>query len=174
MLIKIWRPVVGKMEDAISQGSIESSSTGDEFVVVNGEPKFKLTGDINDIDEEISEEKLVNAKMASASIDMENQGAEQSVGSVLRGSQSADGLLADSLSSSQDQPMSVIGPGSSDGYQSSKPGITEKFVIELLSPCVYKTSKLFPNFSNFTFYRTNSSIYSSVSLNLKEFSPLSL
>lgn len=41
------------MEDAISRSSLESSSTGDEYVVVNGEPKLKITGDINDINEEI-------------------------------------------------------------------------------------------------------------------------
>ncbi|XP_041370237.1 rab GTPase-activating protein 1-like [Gigantopelta aegis] len=105
------------MEDAISQGSIESSSTGDEFVVVNGEPKFKLTGDINDIDEEISVDKLLNVKMASNSVDTEKGGSEESVDNVLRGSQSADGLMADAMSSSQEQPMSVIGPGSADVFQ---------------------------------------------------------
>ncbi|KAK7095541.1 rab GTPase-activating protein 1-like isoform X2 [Littorina saxatilis] len=36
-------------EDAVSRESVESSSTGDEFVVVNGEPKLKFTGDFNDI-----------------------------------------------------------------------------------------------------------------------------
>ena len=42
-------------EDALSQGSIESTSTGDEYVVVNGEPKLRITGDVNDIRDAMSE-----------------------------------------------------------------------------------------------------------------------
>lgn len=32
------------MEDAVSRSSVESSSTNDDYVVVNGEPKLKITG----------------------------------------------------------------------------------------------------------------------------------
>jgi hypothetical protein len=36
------------MEDALSRSSVESSSTNDDFVVVNGEPKLKITGLFNE------------------------------------------------------------------------------------------------------------------------------
>ncbi|KAL3872041.1 hypothetical protein ACJMK2_040008 [Sinanodonta woodiana] len=44
------------MEDAISHSSLDSSSTGDEFVLVHADPKFKITGDMDDIKKEILKE----------------------------------------------------------------------------------------------------------------------
>ena len=32
------------MEDAVSRSSLDSSSTGDEYVLINADPKLRITG----------------------------------------------------------------------------------------------------------------------------------
>jgi hypothetical protein len=53
------------MEDTVSRSSLDSSSTGDEYVVVNGEPKLKITGDIRLINDEILEKMASSSTMTS-------------------------------------------------------------------------------------------------------------
>ncbi|XP_046330913.1 rab GTPase-activating protein 1-like isoform X2 [Haliotis cracherodii] len=108
------------MEDAVSRESVDSSSTGDDFVVVNADPKFKLTGDINDLDEEVGAGKFLSPKMAaSAATTPEQNGMElEKVEHAIRGSQSADVLIPDASNItgpiSHSENMSVMGLGSAD------------------------------------------------------------
>ena len=46
-----------KMDDTISRGSLDSVSTGDEFVVVNAEPKLRIAdnGNPSDLEKKLSE-----------------------------------------------------------------------------------------------------------------------
>ncbi|XP_076436762.1 rab GTPase-activating protein 1-like isoform X2 [Babylonia areolata] len=85
------------MEDAVSRESIESSSTGDEFVVVNGEPKLKFTGDFNDIcDAMMSDGNAGGDSRLSASPTSQSDGKDLS--HVMPSSQSV-GLLAGDFAS---------------------------------------------------------------------------
>ena len=45
------------MEDTVSRSSVDSLSTGDEYVMVNAEPKLKIpdNGDIKDLEKKLSE-----------------------------------------------------------------------------------------------------------------------
>lgn len=76
------------MEDAISRSSLDSSSTGDEYVLVNADPKLRITGDINDINSEICDEtqsvKSRQSKMSDSSL------VDKEIGSVIPSSQSVD------------------------------------------------------------------------------------
>ncbi|XP_050389744.1 rab GTPase-activating protein 1 isoform X1 [Patella vulgata] len=76
------------MDDSVSRESVDSSSTSDEFVVVNADPKFKLTGDMSDIHKEITDPAATNGntKMATSITD-------NNLGHVIPNSQSADVLL---------------------------------------------------------------------------------
>ncbi|ESO96115.1 hypothetical protein LOTGIDRAFT_160101 [Lottia gigantea] len=76
------------MEDTISRESVDSSSTSDEFVVVNADPKFKLTGDMNDIDKEICAEPV-----STPDIKMDTSITDSNVGHAMPSSQSVDVLL---------------------------------------------------------------------------------
>lgn len=104
----------------MSRESVDSSSTGDDFVVVNADPKFKLTGDINDLDEEVGAGKFLSPKMAaSAATTPEQNGMElEKVEHAIRGSQSADVLIPDASNItgpiSHSENMSVMGLGSAD------------------------------------------------------------
>lgn len=53
------------MEDTVSRSSQDSSSTGDEYVVVNGEPKLRITGDIRDINDEILDRMASSSTLTS-------------------------------------------------------------------------------------------------------------
>lgn len=53
------------MEDTVSRSSLDSSSTGDEYVVVNGEPKLRITGDIRDINDEILDRMASSSTLTS-------------------------------------------------------------------------------------------------------------
>ena len=80
------------MEDAVSRSSLDSSSTGDEYVLVNADPKLKITGDIDDIKSEIcSENQTSNGKGRLAR--SRNMGDnEKEIGHVIPSSQSVDVL----------------------------------------------------------------------------------
>lgn len=75
------------MEDAVSRSSLDSSSTGDEYVLVNADPKLRITGDINDLNTEIGSDPLKSrqGKMTDSMVDKE-------IGSVIPSSQSVDVL----------------------------------------------------------------------------------
>ncbi|XP_025111685.1 rab GTPase-activating protein 1-like isoform X2 [Pomacea canaliculata] len=82
------------MEDTVSQESIESSSTGDEFVVVNGEPKLKVTGDFSDIgDAMMSDSTVCDTRLSSSPGSPEDS---KDLSHVIPSSQSV-GFLADDL-----------------------------------------------------------------------------
>lgn len=81
------------MEDALSRSSIDSSSTGDDFVMINGEPKLRITGDINDIGVEISDESPSDlVKSSTSSVDMSSSELAEKPSHVISSSQSADVL----------------------------------------------------------------------------------
>ncbi|XP_021380300.1 rab GTPase-activating protein 1-like isoform X4 [Mizuhopecten yessoensis] len=87
------------MEDAVSRSSLESSSTGDDYVVVNGEPKLKITGDINDLNMEISvdspPDQMTSTLTSSESLSTDIRLGESNKGDhVLPSSQSADVISA--------------------------------------------------------------------------------
>lgn len=83
------------MEDAVSRSSLDSSSTGDEYVLVNADPKLRITGDINDIHSEICSENQVNGKGRSArSKVMSDSLNDREIGHVIPSSQSVDVLNA--------------------------------------------------------------------------------
>ncbi|KAL8585574.1 hypothetical protein ACOMHN_050333 [Nucella lapillus] len=85
------------MEDAVSRESVESSSTGDEFVVINGEPKLKFTGDFSDIcDAMMSSDGNAGDSRLSASPTSQSDGKDLS--HVIPSSQSV-GLLAGDFAS---------------------------------------------------------------------------
>ncbi|XP_052788930.1 rab GTPase-activating protein 1-like isoform X2 [Mya arenaria] len=75
------------MEDAVSRSSLDSSSTGDEYVLVNADPKLRITGDINDLNTEISEPDSGGA--TGRGDKMENS-MEREIGHVIPSSQSVD------------------------------------------------------------------------------------
>lgn len=78
----------------MSQESIESSSTGDEFVVVNGEPKLKVTGDFSDIgDAMMSDSTVCDTRLSSSPGSPEDS---KDLSHVIPSSQSV-GFLADDL-----------------------------------------------------------------------------
>ena len=83
------------MEDAISRSSLDSSSTGDEYVLVNADPKLRITGDINDIHSEICSENQTNGKgrLSRSKImgDSDSQNGKE-IGHVIPSSQSVDVL----------------------------------------------------------------------------------
>lgn len=78
------------MDDAVSHDSV-TSSTSEEFVVVNGEPKLKVAANVADISEEI----------ASASTNMDAKPAESTDGEacdhVIPCSQSVNALSSNSI-----------------------------------------------------------------------------
>jgi hypothetical protein len=81
------------MEDTVSRSSLDSSSTGDEYVVVNGEPKLKITGDIRLINDEILEKMASSSTMTSTdSLCKEPEAEVNGSGHVLQSSQSAGDL----------------------------------------------------------------------------------
>ena len=84
------------MEDAVSRESIESSSTGDEFVVVNGEPKLKFTGDFNDIcDAMMSDGNAGDSRLSTSPI---SQSDSKDLSHVIPSSQSV-GFLSEDFAS---------------------------------------------------------------------------
>jgi hypothetical protein len=81
------------MEDTVSRSSLDSSSTGDEYVVVNGEPKLKITGDIRLINDEILKKMASSSSMTSTdSLCKEPEAEVNGSGHVLQSSQSAGDL----------------------------------------------------------------------------------
>lgn len=83
------------MEDTVSRSSLDSSSTGDEYVVVNGEPKLKITGDIRLINDEILEKMASSSTMTSTdSLCKEPEAEVNGSGHVLQSSQSAGDLFS--------------------------------------------------------------------------------
>ena len=88
------------MEDTVSRSSLDSSSTGDEYVVINGEPKLRITGDIRDINDEIL------GKMASSSTLTSTDSLNKEHEADINGSQHhvlQSSLSANELSSKQQQ-----------------------------------------------------------------------
>ena len=83
------------MEDAVSRSSLDSSSTGDEYVLVNADPKLRITGDINDIHSEICSENQTNGRgrLSRAKV-MGDSVNEKEIGHVIPSSQSVDVLNA--------------------------------------------------------------------------------
>ncbi|XP_035824832.1 rab GTPase-activating protein 1 isoform X2 [Aplysia californica] len=79
------------MEDAVSRESV-TSSTSEEFVVVNGEPRLKVASDVEDITEEI-------ASAAGHETTSMSEGADVSepCEHVIPGSQSVNILSSDSI-----------------------------------------------------------------------------
>lgn len=78
----------------MSRSSLDSSSTGDEYVLVNADPKLRITGDIEDINKEIGSEgpqkprtlsKGMSGRMSESMIDAD-------IGHVIPSSQSVDVL----------------------------------------------------------------------------------
>ncbi|XP_061189022.1 rab GTPase-activating protein 1-like isoform X2 [Saccostrea echinata] len=100
------------MEDAVSRSSVESSSTNDDYVVVNGEPKLKITGDINDLNDEVSQSsrKMTSALTPSSSTGTDPQSPISSVGNVFPSSQSTGGISDETV------------PGGGKGRSMSLPG----------------------------------------------------
>ncbi|CAI9717836.1 rab GTPase-activating protein 1-like isoform X1 [Octopus vulgaris] len=101
------------MEDTVSRSSVESSSTGEDFVMVNGDPKLKITGDINDINEEITDDSSIDFKMASTPIspDMSDSCTSNQPDHVIPSSQSVDVLnthKVSNMNSSMDESKSGI------------------------------------------------------------------
>lgn len=82
------------MEDAVSRSSLDSSSTGDEYVVVNGEPKLKITGDIRDINDEISEKMATSSTVTSTDSLSRDIGMEDTKHHVIQSSQSVHELVS--------------------------------------------------------------------------------
>ena len=79
------------MEDAVSRSSLDSSSTGDEYVLVNPDPKLRITGDINDLNTEICSENQPKFKQ-SVSKSMTDSLVDREIGHVIPSSQSVDVL----------------------------------------------------------------------------------
>ena len=82
------------MEDAVSRSSLDSSSTGDEYVLVNADPKLRITGDINDINSEICSENQANngrGRLAKSK-NMGDSLNGKEIGHVIPSSQSVDVL----------------------------------------------------------------------------------
>lgn len=100
------------MEDAVSRSSVESSSTNDDYVVVNGEPKLKITGDINDLNDEVSQSsrKMTSMLTPSSSAGTDPQYPISSVGNVFPTSQSTSGISDETI------------PGGGKGRSMSLPG----------------------------------------------------
>ncbi|KAK7495749.1 hypothetical protein BaRGS_00012969 [Batillaria attramentaria] len=109
------------MEDAVSRESIESSSTGDEYVVVNGEPKLKVTGDFNDIGDAMLSD--VNAGDSRLSTSPVSQGESKDLSHVIPSSQS-EGFLADELTSPETMGDTSDEPAGQDrGRSTSLPSL---------------------------------------------------
>nr|XP_034301493.1 rab GTPase-activating protein 1 isoform X5 [Crassostrea gigas] len=104
------------MEDAVSRSSVESSSTNDDYVVVNGEPKLKITGDINDLNDEVSQssKKMTSTLTPSSSLGADPQSPISSVDNVFPSSQSTGAIGEDPVS------------GDSKGRSMSLPGVTDE------------------------------------------------
>lgn len=79
------------MEDAVSRSSLDSSSTGDEYVLVNADPKLRITGDINDINREICAENQPKVKQLAGK-NMNDSLVDKEIGNVIPSSQSVDVL----------------------------------------------------------------------------------
>lgn len=83
------------MDDAISRDSV-TSSTSEEFVVVNGEPKLKVAANVADISEEIaSAAKNMDAK--SMELSGGGEGGDGSCENVMPTSQSVNALSSNSI-----------------------------------------------------------------------------
>ncbi|CAG5128923.1 unnamed protein product [Candidula unifasciata] len=80
------------MDDTVSRDSV-TSSTSDEFVVVNGEPKLKVAADVSDISEEIASAAATDSKMSDSTEFV----TDPLSGHVMPSSQSADVLNSGSL-----------------------------------------------------------------------------
>ena len=105
-------------EDAVSRESIESSSTGDEFVVINGEPKLKFTGDFSDIcDAMMSDGNAGDSRLSTSPV---SQSDNKDLSHVIPTSQSV-GLLAEDLAS----PDST----GDTGEEKPGPGLSETCMI---------------------------------------------
>lgn len=99
------------MDDAVSRDSV-TSSTSDEFVVVNGEPKLKVAADVNDISEEIASATATDGKMCDST-----ELLEQPCDHVIPSSQSVNILNSASLLENYpDTPNEEenFGPGSGE------------------------------------------------------------
>ncbi|XP_055895788.1 rab GTPase-activating protein 1-like isoform X1 [Biomphalaria glabrata] len=79
------------MDDAVSRDSV-TSSTSEEFVVVNGEPKLKVAADVNDISEEIASATATDFKMSDS-----RDNLEEHCDHVIPGSQSVNILSSESI-----------------------------------------------------------------------------
>ena len=79
----------------MSRSSLDSSSTGDEYVLVNADPKLRITGDIDDIHSEICSENQTNGRgRLSRSKMMGDNVSEKEIGNVIPSSLSVDVLNA--------------------------------------------------------------------------------
>ncbi|XP_059143523.1 rab GTPase-activating protein 1-like isoform X2 [Physella acuta] len=79
------------MDDAVSRDSV-TSSTSEEFVVVNGEPKLKVAADVSDISEEIASATATESKMYDSSDNIDEQ-----CDHVIPSSQSVNVLNSESI-----------------------------------------------------------------------------
>lgn len=79
------------MDDAVSRDSV-TSSTSEEFVVVNGEPKLKVAADVSDISKEIASATATESKMYDSSDNNDEQ-----CDHVIPSSQSVNVLNSESI-----------------------------------------------------------------------------
>ncbi|BFZ20139.1 hypothetical protein BsWGS_23179 [Bradybaena similaris] len=106
------------MDDAVSRDSV-TSSTSDEFVVVNGEPKLKVAANVSDISEEIASATDGDEKMSDST-----EVIQQPCDHVLPSSQSVNILNSSSiLENYPDIPNDEdkFAPGSDRGRSTSLP-----------------------------------------------------
>ncbi|KAL4219350.1 Rab GTPase-activating protein 1 [Mactra antiquata] len=98
------------MEDAISRSSLDSSSTGDEYVLVNADPKLRITGDINDLNSEIGGENLIRSKQSMEKT-MSDSLVDKDIGHVIPSSQSVD-VLSTNISANNGTDGTTTAAGS--------------------------------------------------------------
>ena len=80
----------------MSRSSLDSSSTGDEYVLVNADPKLRITGDIDDIHSEICSENQTNGRGSRprSKVMGDSVNSEKEIGNVIPSSLSVDVLNA--------------------------------------------------------------------------------
>jgi hypothetical protein len=83
------------MEDAVSRSSLDSSSTGDEFVVVHADPKFKVTGDFHDLEGEVCGD---GGQILTSAMSANNDAAPDMLSQSGDGSDRPAGLMSQSVS----------------------------------------------------------------------------
>lgn len=136
------------MEDAVSRESIESSSTGDEFVVVNGEPKLKFTGDFNDIcDAMMSDGNAGDSRLSTSPI---SQSDSKDLSHVIPSSQSV-GFLSEDFASPDnigDTGDEQAGPGQKLCWWSSGEKIMISVALSSTSSEMVKTVASLPLMQN--------------------------